>query len=114
MRDFFRSKSMKRVPCLSDQDLHECCLELRRSLRSFCSTYLGKELRAGIGVVRSAITAGRTGRLLGGGRFAFSMVNNGIVNGAYEQTHKEKIEYEKDNMRKLNSHLKGFKRVELS
>ncbi|GJS79300.1 retrovirus-related pol polyprotein from transposon TNT 1-94 [Tanacetum coccineum] len=31
--------------------------------------------------------AGRTGRLLGGGGFAFSMVKNGIVNGVNQQTH---------------------------
>ncbi|GJT43530.1 ankyrin repeat family protein [Tanacetum coccineum] len=46
--------------------------------------------------------------------FAFSMMKSGIFNGNYEQTHKEKIDYEKANMRKLKSHLKGFEQVELS
>ncbi|GJR94699.1 hypothetical protein Tco_0266873 [Tanacetum coccineum] len=41
--------------------------------------------------------AGRTGRLLVGGGFAFSMMKNGIVNGSYEQ-----IDYKNANMRKLN------------
>ncbi|GJT47745.1 hypothetical protein Tco_0973902 [Tanacetum coccineum] len=35
-------------------------------------------------------------------------------NGLRNNKHKEKIDYEKANMRKLNSHLKGFKQVELS
>ncbi|GKG31988.1 hypothetical protein Tco_0426938, partial [Tanacetum coccineum] len=43
--------------------------------------------------------AGRTGRLLVGGGFAFSIMNNGIVNEDYEQTQKEKIGYKKANMR---------------
>ncbi|GJU40970.1 hypothetical protein Tco_1193927 [Tanacetum coccineum] len=34
--------------------------------------------------------------------FALSMMKNGIVNENYEQTHKEKIDYEKANVRKLN------------
>ncbi|GJR26603.1 hypothetical protein Tco_1102835 [Tanacetum coccineum] len=59
--------------------------------------------------VRSA--AGKIGRLLVGGGFTFSMMKSGIVNGNYEQIHKEEIDYEKANMRKLKSYLKGFKRA---
>ncbi|GJY30203.1 hypothetical protein Tco_0413698, partial [Tanacetum coccineum] len=40
--------------------------------------------------------------LLIGGGLAFSMMKNGIVNGNYEQIHKEEIDYKKANMRKLN------------
>ncbi|GJS30621.1 hypothetical protein Tco_0491241 [Tanacetum coccineum] len=39
--------------------------------------------------------AGRIGRLLVSGGFAFSIIKNGIVNENYEQIHKEKIDYEK-------------------
>ncbi|GJZ00593.1 hypothetical protein Tco_0518022 [Tanacetum coccineum] len=64
-----------------------------------------------IALARSA--ASRKGRILGGG-FTFSIAKNGIVNENYEQTHKEKIDYEKANVLELNSHLIGIKRVELS
>ncbi|GJY65174.1 hypothetical protein Tco_0466634 [Tanacetum coccineum] len=57
--------------------------------------------------------AGRTGQLLVGGGFTFSIMKNGIVNGNYEQTHKEEIDYKKADMWKLNSHLKGFKQIEI-
>ncbi|GKG44415.1 hypothetical protein Tco_0485853, partial [Tanacetum coccineum] len=46
--------------------------------------------------------AGRTRRLLVGGGFTFSIMKNGVVSEDYEQTHKEKIDYGKANMRKLN------------
>ncbi|GJU51206.1 hypothetical protein Tco_1220761 [Tanacetum coccineum] len=49
-------------------------------------------------------TAVRIGRLLGGG-FAFSIAKNGIVNEYYEQTHKEKIDYEKANILELKFSL---------
>ncbi|GKG50529.1 hypothetical protein Tco_0521629, partial [Tanacetum coccineum] len=58
--------------------------------------------------------AGKMGWLWVSDGFAFSIMKNGIVNRDYKQTHKEKIDYEKDNMLKLNSYLKGFKQVELS
>ena len=35
------------------------------------------------------------------GGFTFSIMKNGIVNENYEQTHKEKIDYEKANLLKL-------------
>ncbi|GJX49272.1 hypothetical protein Tco_0276117 [Tanacetum coccineum] len=58
----------------------------------------------GLEVIRIGLVSavGRIGRLLVGGGFMFSMMKNGIVNGSYEQTHKEKIDYKKANMRKLN------------
>ncbi|GJW33842.1 putative ribonuclease H-like domain-containing protein [Tanacetum coccineum] len=66
--------------------------------KKFCSSWSSWTARA-----RSA--AGRTGRLLVGGGFAFSIMKNGIVNENYEQPHKEKIDYEKANVRKLNFSL---------
>ncbi|GKB17416.1 hypothetical protein Tco_0851339, partial [Tanacetum coccineum] len=59
--------------------------------------------------IRARSAAVRAGRLLVGGGFTFFMMKSGLVNGNYEQTHKEKIDYEKANMWKLNSYLKGFK-----
>ncbi|GJY79152.1 hypothetical protein Tco_0484953 [Tanacetum coccineum] len=53
-------------------------------------------------ITKSTGAAGRMGRLLVGGGFAFFMMKNGIVDGSYEQTHEEKIDHEKANMRKLN------------
>ncbi|GKF87624.1 hypothetical protein Tco_0258501 [Tanacetum coccineum] len=52
----------------------------------FCSSWLNR--------ARSA--ASRTGRV--GGGFAFPMMKNEIVNGNYEQTHKEEIDYKKANV----------------
>ncbi|GKA09746.1 hypothetical protein Tco_0689179 [Tanacetum coccineum] len=60
-------------------------------------------------MARARSAAGKMGWLWVGDGFAFSIMKNGIVNENYEQTHKEKIDYEKANMRKLKSYLKGFK-----
>ncbi|GJQ92892.1 hypothetical protein Tco_0004031 [Tanacetum coccineum] len=67
-------------------DMHDCSLLNLNKLK----------------LIRPHSAADRIGRLLVGGGFAFSMMKNGIVDGSYEQTHKEKIDYEKANMRKLN------------
>ncbi|GJY59281.1 hypothetical protein Tco_0459173 [Tanacetum coccineum] len=72
--------------------LRNCSILSRRESTKaeiFCSSWLS--------YARSA--ASRTGQLLVGVGFAFSMMKNEIVNGNYEQTHKEKIDYKKANMR---------------
>ncbi|GKA57345.1 hypothetical protein Tco_0756533 [Tanacetum coccineum] len=52
-------------------------------------------------LIRARNTTGRTGRLLVGGGFVFSMMKNGIVNGNYEQSHEEKTDYKKANAREF-------------
>ncbi|GJU89871.1 hypothetical protein Tco_1302294 [Tanacetum coccineum] len=90
MRDFLNFQSTVKV-------------KVATSLRNPNSVGFGiPDQNSWTALARSA--AVRTGRLLGGG-FAFSIVKSGIVNENYEQTHKEKIDYEKANVLELKFSL---------
>ncbi|GJT32432.1 hypothetical protein Tco_0922851 [Tanacetum coccineum] len=72
----------------------------RRSIELGSTVFQYHKIRD-VGFTRDNVhcAASRIGRLLVGGGFAFSIMKNGIVNENYEETHKEKIDYEKANMR---------------